>query len=431
MPTTEPRTPVRPHRATLRNGLAVVLRENHANPTVAVQGVVRAGAIFDPPGRSGLAAFVAAMLDRGTTRRSALEQASTIEEAGAHLSFEGNTETVRFDGTALIEDLPMVLDVLADALRNPAFPPDQAEKARDELLNEVRRAADSTGSTAARAANRLLFPETHPYHWPSYGTEPTLRAIAREELGAFHARHYGPQATVLVLVGDVTPETTLPLVERAFGDWTSLAAPPPFAVPPAAAPAAPLRSVIHMKGRSQTDVVWAVPGFARTAPDYHAAMIMNYVFGGGSLSSRLMDHLRDREGLVYGVYSMLTPGIGAGPIQVRAGTNPVNVERAVAAIAEQVGRMHEDGPTEEELQEAKDYLTGVFPVRLESNAGVAGQLVAAELYGLGLDYLERYTGLIRGVTLEDVRAAARKYLTPDRYALAIAGSYDGAAEASA
>jgi zinc protease len=431
MPASERRAAVKPHRAVLRNGLVVVLRENHANPTVAVQGVVRAGAIFDPPGRSGLAAFVAAMLDRGTARRTALEQASAIEDAGAHLSFDGNTETVGFNGTALTEDLPLVLDVLADALRNPAFPPDQAEKARDELLNEVRRAADSTGSTAARAANRLLYPDTHPYHWPSYGTEPTLRAIARGDLATFHARHYGPQTTVLVLVGDVTPQATLPLVERAFGDWAPLASPPAFAVPSAPTPEAPCRSLIRMEGRSQTDVVWAVPGFARTAPDYHAAMIMNYVFGGGALSSRLMDHLRDREGLVYGVYSMLTPGIGAGPIQVRAGTNPVNVERAVAAIAEQVERMHADGPSDEELEEAKDYLTGVFPVRLESNAGVAAQLVAAELYGLGLDYLERYTGLIRAVALDDVRAAARKYLTPDRYALAIAGSYEGPAEAAA
>jgi zinc protease len=426
----ETRTPVRPHRATLGNGLVVILRENHANPTVAVQGLVRAGAIYDPPGRAGLAAFVAAMLDRGTSRRSALEQASAIEDVGAHLAFEGNTETAGFSGTALVEDLPLLLDVLADALQSPAFPPDQAEKARDELLNEVRRADDSTASTAARAANRLLFPESHPYHWPSFGTEPSLRAVTRDELAAFHAGHYGPQTTILVLVGDVTPETALPLVERAFGGWNRLAAPPAFTVPPAPAPASPLRCVVRMPGRSQTDVAWALPGFARTAPDYHAAMIMNYVFGGGSLSSRLMEHLRDRLGLVYGVYSMLTPGIGAGPIQIRAGTNPANVDRAVEAIGEQLRRMHDEGPTDGELEEAKGYLTGVFPVRLESNAGVAAQLVAAQLYGLGLDYLERYIGLIRDITLDDVRGAARKYFTPGTHVLAIAGSYNGSAKAS-
>jgi zinc protease len=411
-----------PVRIALANGLVVVLRENHANPTVSIQGLVRAGGIFDPPGRSGLASFVAAMLDRGTQRRTALEQAAAIEDVGAHLSFDGSSETVSFTGTALIEDLATVLDVAADALRHPAFPVDQVEKARDELLIELRMADDNTGSVAARAANRSLYPEGHPYHESSIGTEPSLRSVTREDLAAFHARQYGPQTTLLVLVGDVAPERTFPLVEEAFRDWRPLVAPPAFVVPEAPPPERPKRVVVPMPGRSQTDVVWAIPGFARTALDYYAAMIMNYVFGGGSLSSRLMDHLRDRHGLVYGVYSVLHAGIGAGPIQVRAGTNPANVARAVEGIEEQLRRMHDEGPSAEELEEAKGYLTGVFPVRLESNSGVAGQLLAAEVYGLGLDYLERYVGLVRGVTLADVRAAARRYLNPDVYALAIAGT---------
>ncbi len=420
--TVERRAGPRPARAALSNGLVVVLRENHANPTVAVQGLVRAGGIYDPPGRAGLSSFVAAMLDRGTERRTPLEQASAVEDVGAHLSFEGGSETASVSGTALIEDLELILDVAADALRRPAFSPEQVEKARDELLIELRMADDNTASVAARAANRRLYPEGHPYHESSLGTEPSLRAVTREELAAFHARHYGPQAAILVLVGDVTPERTLPLVERAFGDWTPLAAAPPFAVPAAPPPVRPERVVVTMPGRSQTDVAWAMPGFPRSCPDYHPAMIMNYILGGGSLSSRLMDHLRDRQGLVYGVYSVLHAGIGAGPIQIRAGTNPSNVSRAIAGIEEQVRRMHDEGPTAEELEEAKGYLTGVFPVRLESNAGVAAQLLAAELYGLGLDYLERYVGLIRAVSLEEVRAAARRDLTPGAYALAIAGS---------
>ena len=420
--TAERRVGPRPARAQLSNGLVVVLRENHANPTVAMQGLVRAGGIFDPPGRAGLSSFVAAMLDRGTQRRTSLEQASAVEDVGAHLSFEGGSETASVSGTALSEDLELILDVTADALRRPAFVPDQVEKARDELLIELRMADDNTASVAARAANRRLFPEGHPYHESSLGTEPMLRAVTREDLAAFHARHYGPQATVLVLVGDVTPERTLPLVERAFGDWAALAAAPPFAVPAAPAPTRPERMVVRMPGRSQADVAWAMPGFPRSSPDYHPAMIMNYILGDGSLSSRLMDYLRDRQGLVYGVYSVLHAGIGAGPIQIRAGTNPANVSRAIAGIEEQVRRMHDEGPTAEELDEAKGYLTGVFPVRLESNSGVASQLMAAELYGLGLDYLERYVDLIPAVTLEEVRAAARRYLTPGPYALAIAGT---------
>jgi zinc protease len=416
-----------PHRAVLSNGLVVILRENHANPTVAVQGVVRAGAVFDPPGRSGLAAFVGAMLDRGTRKRSAFEQAAAIENVGAHLLFDGNAETLGFSGTSLTEDLPLLLDVLADALMNPAFPEDQVEKARDELLIQVRMAEDHTASVASHTANRLLYPEWHPFHWPSIGTRETLNAVTREDLLAFHARHYGPEMTTLVLVGDVTPEETLPAVERSLAGFPPLASPPAFTVPDAPPLRAPARQVVRLPGRSQTDIVWAKHGFARTAPDYYPALLMNYILGGGSLSSRLMDRLRDRQGLVYGVYSVLAPGIGAGPLQIRAGTNPAQVDLAVAAIENEVRRMHQEGPTAEELAEAKGYLTGVFPVRLESNGGVAAQLAAAEVYGLGLDYLERYAELIESVTLDATRAAAGRHLVPDGYALAIAGSYEGAA----
>jgi zinc protease len=181
--------------------------------------------------------------------------------------------------------------------------------------------------------------------------------------------------------------------------------------------------VVQMKGKSQVDVACALPGLSRTDPDYYAAMLANFVLGGGSLSSRLMDNLRDKQGLVYGVYSSLSAGIGAGPLQIRAGTNPASADRTAEEILVQVARMQDEGPTATELEEAVSYLTGVFPVRLETNAGVASQLLGAELYGLGMDYIERYPAIIRGVSLEETRAAGRKYLRPDACALAMAGSY--------
>jgi zinc protease len=150
-------------------------------------------------------------------------------------------------------------------------------------------------------------------------------------------------------------------------------------------------------------------------------MMMNYVLGGASLSSRLMENLRDAQGLVYGVYSMLNPGVGAGPLQIRAGTNPANVERCVTSIAAEVRRFHDDGPTDAELDAAKGYLTGVFPVRMENNAGVAAQILAVDLYGLGADYLERYESLINGITREATAEAARRYLTIDRSVVVVAG----------
>jgi zinc protease len=413
-------------RLVLPNGLTIILKENHANPTVALHGVVKAGAIFDPPGKSGLGMFTGGMLDQGTRTRTAFEQASAIENLGASLRFEGGSETVTLHGTMLSEDLEEVLAELADALRNPVFPPDEIEKIRGELLNEYRIAENSTASVAARRANGLLFPPGHPYHRHSGGDEEGIRSITREDLIAHHRAHYGADSTVIVLVGDVTPDGVRSIADRAFATWSKRPKAIPFEVPAVPELARSRRLVVTRPGKSQADVVYAIPGVARTAPDYDAVMMMNYVLGGGSLSSRLMDQIRDRQGLVYGVYSGLMAGIGAGPLQIRAGTNPDNVDRCAEAILEEVRRLHDEGPTDEEMEEAKGYLTGVFPVRLETNAGVAGQLLSAELYGLGLDYIDRYPSIIRSVTTARAREAAREHLDPDRYVLVFAGPLDPA-----
>jgi len=418
---------VLPHhtRAVLANGLTVIFGRNDANPTLALYGVVKAGAIFDPAAKTGLASFTASMLDRGTASRTSLEQAEALEDLGASLHFEGGAETVSISCTALSEDLGTVLAVLADALSAPAFASDQIEKARDEQIVRVRVHEEHTGIRASRAANQILYPKGHPFHESPIGTEESLRSVTRDDLVAFHARHYGPNTTVLALVGDVEQEKALQTIEAAFGAWGPLASPPAFEVPRSKPLARITQKAIPMKGKSQVDVVYAVPGVARTDPGYYGVMLMNYILGGGSLSSRLMDNLRDRQGLVYGVYSNLSAGIGAGPIQIHGGTNPANAERTAEGILTEVRGMLAKGPTRSELDEAKSYLTGVFPVRLETNGGVANQLLGAELYGLGMDYIERYPSILEGVTLEDVRAAAGQYLSLDAYALVTAGTHAG------
>lgn len=413
------------YRAVLPNGLTLLLRENHANPTISIQGLVKAGAVFDldagaEGSRAGLARFTASMLDQGAGARDALAMASAVEDLGATLHFEGAAETASIRGVMLAEDLDALLDVLADALRRPTFPESQIEKIRAELLNDVRLAESTTPSVAARRASEILYPASHPFHHHRGGTEATIRAIGRADLDAFHRRHYRPDGTVLALVGDVTPERALAAVTRAFGDWKADGEPIRFEIPVLEAPAASVRRVVAMPGRSQADVVVAYPGVARNDPGYDATMMANYVLGGASLSSRLMENLRDAQGLVYGVYSMLNPGIGAGPLQIRAGTNPANVERCVASIAEEVRRLAAEGPTEEEMEAAKGYLTGVFPVRLEANSGVAAQILAIELYGLGLDYIERYESIVNGVTREAATEAARRALSTG-HVLVVAG----------
>jgi zinc protease len=413
---------IHPYRVELPNGLVVICHDNPANPTLAIHGLVKAGALFDPPDRAGVSSFVTAMLDRGTAERTAYQQAEALESMGASLHFDSGPETLLFTANALAEDADRVLEVLADALRRPAFPSDQIEKARDELTVRVKVSNENTGFVASRMASEMLFPSEHPFHRSPMGTEESLAAIARGDLVSFHARHFAPNTVILVLVGDVRPATLVQHVSRLFSDWERNESVPPFVVPRGPAPERPLRRVVGMKGRSQVGVVYAFPGLSRNDPDYYPAMIMNYVLGGGSLQSRLMDTIRDKQGLVYGVYSNLTAGIGAGPILIRAGTNPKNTDRTAEEILRQVQIMHDEGATATELEEAVSYLTGVFPVRLETNAGVAAQLLGAELYGLGMEYIERYSDIIRAITLDQVRAAGRTYLRTAGYALGIAGS---------
>lgn len=408
-------------RATLPNGLTVLVRENHANHTISLHGLVKAGALYDDAPRAGLARFTAAMLEKGTASRDALALAAALEDLGASLSIDAGPETATIRGRVLSEDRDVLLQVLAEELRTPSFPADQAEKVRADLLNDVREVESTTTTVAARRSNEILYPAGHPFHDHAGGTEASIGAISRDDLVGFHRARYRPDGVLLALVGDITPDEAMATVRRLFGDWTAPSSPLGFEIPPAPAPERVTRRVVSMPGRSQADVVVALPGVARTAPDYDAVMMANYVLGGGALSSRLMENLRDTKGLVYGVYSMLHAGVGAGPIQIRAGTNPANAERCIAAIGEEIRRFHDSGPTEEEIEAAKGFLTGVFPVRLEANSGVAAQIAAVELYGLGLDYLERYESIVRGITKESVAAAAKRYLTPDRYVLVVAG----------
>jgi len=247
-----------PTRRTFPNGLTLLVRENHANPTIALQGVVKAGGIFDPPGKSGLAAFVGSMLDQGTKTRSAFEQATAVESLGASLRYDGGQETLSLAGNLLSGDLEQILRVLADALRNPAFPPEQVEKIRGELVIDYKVAENSTSSVAARRANELLYPVGHPYHWNPGGTDSTLSAITREDLASFHARYYGPNTTTLVLVGDVTASRAAELVEKVFGHWKKLPDPPPFQLSNADPPKEARDLVLQRPGKSQADVVWAV-----------------------------------------------------------------------------------------------------------------------------------------------------------------------------
>lgn len=407
-------------RHVLPNGLTALIQRNPSTPTVSVRGELRIGAAQEPAEQNGLAVFTGAALIRGAGGRSFQQIVAETEERGCSVSAGGGLHTSGFGGKALVEDLPLVLEILADMLTAPTFPAQEVERLRGQFLMGLRESEQETGTQASRAARELLYPPEHPYSRLSSGTMATVQALTRDDLAAFHAR-YHPAGGAVAVVGDVEPDAVIEALGRHLGPWRPAGTAPALELPPVPPLSAVSRRDIAMPGKVQSDVIWAVHGLRRDDPDYYAAMMANMILGRLGMGGRLGENVRERQGMAYYCYSGLEADLGAGPWSAAAGVNPANVERAVEAILHEVAAFAAEGPTDQELSDARDYLTGSLVLSLETNDGIAGTLLAIERYGLGLDYIDRYPGIIGGVTREQIVEAARRYLSTEHYVLTVAG----------
>jgi zinc protease len=417
-------------RVVLANGIVLLVQENRGNPTVALHGSLKGGGAFDPANRPGLAQMTAGLLDRGTESRSSLQIATALESVAANLSYSADTEAVQITGQSLKKDLGRMLDLLGDTLRRPSFPAAELEKLRQQALAGLEQARSDPDARATRAFERAVYPAGHPWR-PSTleEEEASLKAMTRDELTAFYRKHYGPDSLILAISGDLTAAEARAAVEKVLGDWTRNPGAPKLPLAPVPLQAAPAKEIITIPERSEVAIIYGFAGqLKRSDPDFYAAQVMNMILGGGgALSSRLGDVIRDQEGLVYDVASYFDSGISAGPWRTTMGTNPENVDRAVASLNRAIQEFLTKGVTQREVDEAVAYLTGSFPIRyrLETNTGLARMLHTIEYYGLGLDYIEKYPGYYRAVTIDQVREAALKHLHPERATLVIAGTYGG------
>lgn len=407
-------------RHLLPNGLVALIQRNPATPTVSVRGELRVGAAHEPAAQSGLAVFTGAALIRGAGGRSFQQIVAETEERGCSVNAGGGLHTSGFGGKALVEDLPLVLEILADMLTAPSFPAQEVERLRGQILMGLRESEQETGTQASRAARELLYPPEHPYSRLSGGTAATVQALTRDDLAAFHAR-YHPAGGAVAIVGDVEPAAVIEALERRLGSWSPAGAPPRLDLPQVPPLTELRRRDIPMPGKVQSDVIWAVHGLSRSSPDYYPAMMANMVLGRLGMGGRLGENVRENQGMAYYCYSGLEADMGAGPWSAVAGVSPANVERAVTAILHEVAQFAAEGPTEQELSDARDFLTGSLVLGLETNDGIAGTLLAIERYGLGLDYIDRYPALIGAITHEQIVEAARRYLSTERYVLTVAG----------
>ncbi len=407
-------------RHVLANGLVALVQRNPSTPTVSVRGELRIGAIHEPAAKSGLAVFTGAALIRGAGERSFQQIVAETEERGASVDAGGGLHGTSFGGKALAEDLPLVLEILADMLARPTFPTHELERLRGQFLTGLRESEQETGTQASRAARAMLYPPEHPYSRLSSGTVESVQALTRDDLVAFHQR-YHPAGGAIAVVGDVEPQAVIEELERRLGEWNPAGAPPALELPPAPPLQGIERRDIPMPGKVQSDVIWAVHGLRRRDPDFYPAMMANMILGRLGMGGRLGEQVREQQGMAYYCYSGLEADLGAGPWSAIAGVNPANVERAIAAILREVSQFIADGPTDQELSDARDYLTGSLVLGLETNDGIAATLLTIERHDLGLDYIDRYPAIIGAVTREQIVEAARRYLSTERYVLAVAG----------
>jgi zinc protease len=418
--------PIGPHtirRFALSNGIKLIVQENHVSPSVVVRGHLWAGSNSDPLEQMGLARFTASAVTRGTTTRTFQEINEITESVGANVFVGGGRHLTGFGGKSLAEDFGLLIDVLSDVLLNPTFPRREVDKVRGQIITSLKELEDDTRGLASREFRRVLYTLGHPYGRPGDGTLDSVPGIRRDDLENFYRTYYHPQGAVVVVVGDVQAEAVRDTLEAALDGWQPAADAPDFEVPEVQPLAEQRRYVRTMMNKTQADIALGTVGPARAAEDYYAARLADMILGHLGLMGRLGETVRDQQGLAYYASSGLEGGLGRGPWRVRAGVNPVNVDRAIESILAEIARLRDEPVTGQELEDGQDYLTGILPLRLETNEGIASTLLEMDLYQLGDDYVIRYPDLIRAVTQEQIQAAARKYLDPEHYALVIVGPY--------
>ncbi|HEY3329142.1 MAG TPA: pitrilysin family protein [Capsulimonadaceae bacterium] len=422
----------KPVRVVLDNGIVVIVEENHANSTVALSGRILTGSMLDLNGKWGVASLTAGMLPLGTTSKSAIQLALALESVGAAIGFSTSTEQTGISGSCQTKDFPATLGVLADELRSATFPAAEFEKLRGRALaglSQMRQdtgGAGGAGALAEIAFAQAVYPKYHPYWAPSIDArEEAIKSITVDDLKQFYSTYYRPDTLVLVIVGDVKADDAIAQVKAALGNWSKpQTAAPTVTIPDVPLPATPpADQAIVVPGTPQTSIMWAYTGqLHRTDRDFYAATVLSYILGGSIFDSRLGSTIRDKNGLAYTVGQWFNAQHGAGAAQVFVGTNPHNARRAIALVKQVIAEVRANGVTDEEVANAKAYLTGSYPIRLETNAGIAGQLLAGEDYILGLDYPERRNSYIDAVTTADVNAAARKHLAPEKAMVITSGA---------
>jgi zinc protease len=402
-------------RQVLQNGAVLLVSEQHAVPIVVVQVMLDAGSRRDPRGEDGLADLTADVLTEGTTKRSASQISDATDFIGASLSAGAETDFATVGLTVVSKELDAGLDLLTDILLHPTFPEVEVSRRREAALASMTASEDNPGYVAQRAFTERLF-AGEPYGHLVNGNPTSVRKLGRADVVSFYTQNYRPDRSIISVVGDVSTSDIVTRFEAALQPWKPSGS-PPFVYPPSPPEAAAVDTI--QKPITQANIILGQRGVARDNPDYYALTVMNFLLGGGGFTSRLLDNIRTKGGLAYSVSSGFTVNKAAGSFQVVMQTKNASADDALQRACAELERIRQDPVTDEELTNAKLYLTGSFPMRLDSSAKIAGFLAQVEFYDLGFDYAETYAKRINAVTKEDILRVAREHLHPERMLLVL------------
>ncbi len=418
------RAGVVPKRSVLDNGIVLLTSEQKALPMVSIELLIDAGSRYDAPNQEGLANLVAKLLTYGTKRRTALQINETLDFLGASLSTRCSDDLASVSMTILKKDLTTGLELLGDILINSTFPQQEIERQKQSVIASIKARDESPGDIAQRRFAAALFPQS-PYGRPVEGTETSVKGIQQKSLREFYERYYRPNRSILAVVGDVSEQESTQALNQAFRSWRKGEPGGKRLVPSVIGSSQVIRV---NKDLTQANIMMGHEGVPRNHPDYYAIQVMNYILGGGGFSSRAMDSIRNERGLAYSVYSHFGAEKSHGTFVFVMQTKNDTAEEAIRIAREEIRRMREQPVTDQELDDAKNYLTGSFPLRLDTNHKVASFLAQVEFFQLGLDYPDRYADLIRKVTREDVQRVAKAYLHPEKLITVVVGNQKKAGE---
>jgi zinc protease len=405
-------------RIVLPNELVLLVAEEHSLPFVVFQLLVDAGSRLDPAGKEGLAYLTAKGLLLGTPKTNLSAMNEALDFMGASLNASASQDYTIVGLQVLKKDLDAGFGFFTDSFTRPVFPRQEIQKESKKILGAIQSSDEQPMALAEKTFRKTLFPES-PYGHPVEGTRESVSKLSVEDISKFYRSFYHPNGSILSIVGDITVEEVKTKLIPVLAKWPAVnAKPAPFKESHANGP----KTITIGRQISQANIVLGNVGVRRDHPDYYSLSVMNYILGGGGFGSRLMEEIRVKKGLAYSVTSFFDAEKYQGSFQLIMQTKNPSAHEAIELAIKQMDLIRKEAVSDDDLNRARAYLVGSFPLRIDTQSKLASFLAQVEYYGLGLDYPERYPSLIRSVTGEDVLRAGKAHLHPEQVILVVVGN---------